>query len=365
MAVIERRKQKDGTYSYRARVRKGGHEESNSFQRRRDAETWARQLEADIESGEALPAVESKRHTLAEAIERFESEKLNELKSAKDVKRLIGWWKERLGERKLFDLSAPVISKAKSELAQGIQADGTSGEVRGPATVNRYLSALSSVLSEARKEWHWINSNPVMSVSKRKEPKGRDRFLSDDERERLVVACKESPTKELLAIVWLAITTGARQGEIMGLRWPQVNLKEQKVEFVHTKNGEARTVGLNEPALGLLQQRAKARSNVATLHVGDLVFPSTTDPNKPLEIRKAFNKALRAAKIRNFRFHDLRHTAASYLAMSHATLPEIAGVLGHKTLQVVQRYAHLSKSHTVAVTKRMAEKMHKEGFGDA
>jgi integrase len=357
MAVIERRKQKDGTHSYRARVRKGGYEESNSFQRRRDAEIWARQLEADIESGEALPAVESKRHTLAEAIGRYEREKVDELKSAKDVKRLIAWWKARLGNKKLFDLSAPVISKAKSDLALGILADGDSGEPRGPATVNRYLSALSAVLTEAQKEWHWINSNPVLSVSKKKEPEGRKRYLSDEERERLVAACEQSGTSELPLIVWLAITTGARQGEIMGLRWPQVNLREQTVQFVHTKNGEARAVGLVEPALSLLKKRGKARANVSTLHEGDLVFPSSTDPNKPLEMRKAFNKALKVAKIKNFRFHDLRHTAASYLAMSGATLPEIAGVLGHKTLQVVQRYAHLSKPHTVAVTKRMAAKI--------
>jgi integrase len=88
-----------------------------------------------------------------------------------------------------------------------------------------------------------------------------------------------------------------------------------------------------------------------------LVFPSLTDPQRPADVREAFKHALRAAEIEDFRFHDLRHSAASYLAMNGATLAEIAEILGHKTLAMVKRYSHLSQAHTSRVVASMNEKI--------
>jgi len=220
-----------------------------------------------------------------------------------------------------------------------------------PATVNRYLAALSHALSVAVKEWGWLDDSPMRKVRKKTEPKGRVRFLSDDERKRLLDACKTGPAW-LLPVVTVALSTGMRQGEVLGLRWPAVDLERKRLVLHETKNGERRAVPLTGPALTTL----RAWSKVRRLDT-DLVFPET----------KGFHhrwwEALERAKLTDFRFHDLRHTAASYLAMHGATPSEIAEVLGHKTLQMVKRYAHLSDSHVASVMERMNAHVFGKGAG--
>ena len=144
----------------------------------------------------------------------------------------------------------------------------------------------------------------------------------------------------------IALTTGMRQGEILTLRWPVIDLERKRLVLHETKNGERRAVPLTGPALTTLKAWAKVR-RLDT----DLVFPET----------KGFHhrwwEALERAKLTDFRFHDLRHTAASYLAMHGATPSEIAEVLGHKTLQMVKRHAHLSDSHIAGVMERVNAKV--------
>ena len=163
----------------------------------------------------------------------------------------------------------------------------------------------------------------------------------------MLEACQTSRNPYLHTIVVLALATGARRGELLGLRWPDVDLKRATLAFQETKNGERRAVPLTGQALALMGQHAKVR-RLDTV----LVFPDATG-KKPGGIREAFEGAVKRAGIVDFRFHDLRHTAASYLAMSGASLAEIAEVLGHKTLAMVKRYAHLSEAHTRGVVERM------------
>jgi integrase len=174
------------------------------------------------------------------------------------------------------------------------------------------------------------------------------RFLDDAERERLLTACRESASPDLYPAVLLALSTGARQQEIIGLRWPQVDLARRMATLHETKNGERRVLPLAGPALDLLRERAKVRRIDS-----DLVFPGRTDPTKPVDLRTPFETALKRAGIADFHWHDLRHTAASYLAMNGASLAEIAEILGHKTLAMVKRYAHLSEAHTASVVEKM------------
>jgi integrase len=134
---------------------------------------------------------------------------------------------------------------------------------------------------------------------------------------------------------------------LLSLRWPDVDLKRGTLTFQQTKNGERRTVPLTGPALALMQQHARVR-RIDTV----LVFPNKTG-KRPVGIREAWEYAVKRADVADFRFHDLRHTFASYLAMNGASLLEIAEVLGHKTLAMVKRYAHLSEAHTRGVVERM------------
>jgi len=143
------------------------------------------------------------------------------------------------------------------------------------------------------------------------------------------------------------LSTGARQGEILSLTWQQVDFSRNAIRLEDTKNGERRALPLVSHAYNELRNLHEVRRNDT-----DLVFPRT-DGRQPVYIVTDWNKALEQAHVEDFRFHDLRHSAASYLAMNGATLAEIAEILGHKTLQMVKRYTHLSDQHTAKVVERM------------
>ena len=139
----------------------------------------------------------------------------------------------------------------------------------------------------------------------------------------------------------------------MSLTWNDVDLKRNTIVLHDTKNGERRSVSLSGLALELLTKISESKKGKT-----NLLFASKKNNGKtPVDIRTAWEVALRKAGIADFRFHDLRHSAASYLAMNGATLAEIAEVLGHKTLQMVKRYAHLSEQHTAKVVAAMNEKI--------
>ncbi len=122
----------------------------------------------------------------------------------------------------------------------------------------------------------------------------------------------------------------------------------------HTKNDERRAIPLQGHALELFKDMSKVRQINTRL-----LFPSRINPNKPLNIQKIWESAVKNAEIDDFRFHDLRHSAASYLAMNGATTGEIAEILGHKTLQMVKRYSHLTEQHTAKVVAKMNEQIFK------
>jgi integrase len=139
--------------------------------------------------------------------------------------------------------------------------------------------------------------------------------------------------------------------EVVGLRWQDIDLTRQVIILHETKNGERRVLPLSGLALELLIQR----SHVRQLYT-DFIFPAH-NLKTPMDIRAPWDRAITHANLKDFRFHDLRHSAASYLAMNGATLSEIADILGHKTLQMVKRYAHLSEAHTATVVAKMNERI--------
>jgi integrase len=169
------------------------------------------------------------------------------------------------------------------------------------------------------------------------------RFLSDEERAALLEAA-EAKSPDLHAIIVLALSTGARRNEILGLRWPEVDLKSGLLTFAKTKNGSVRRVPITGKALDLLKDIAAARK---LKDPSGLVFPGRTQAtaDKPLAIENVFQAALKDAAIENFRFHDLRHSAASYLVRAGVDMRTVAEILGHRDLKMTQRYAHLSRAH--------------------
>lgn len=308
------------------------------------------QEEAKIQQGLHLDYVEAKKHTLHQAIERF----IKDEKPHPNRVKHLNNWKEALG---------PLVLSAITEIRIN---DVTSGWLRkegdtakfAPATVNRNLNSLSIVFVAA-KEWGWVTRNPIRDAKKYREPKGRVRFLLDDERTALLKACKESDYQPLYLIAVLALSTGMRKEELLSLKWEQVDLTAGALALTKTKNGDRRRVAVRGLGLELLKEYSKVR-RLGTV----FLFPGENPPpQKPcravaamerhFDIRKPWQRALKEAKLRDFCFHDLRHSCASYLAMNGATLLEIAEVLGHKTLEVVKRYAHFSESHTASVVENM------------
>jgi integrase len=355
LASFEKRVTGDGKFSYRVKIRlKGQPVESATFERLTDAKKWAASTESAIRENRHFKTTAAKRHTLAELIDRYIRDVLpSKLKSRDKQIAMLGWWKSELGSYSLSDASPSLIADCRDRLAVSKTKRGTQ---RNPATVVRYLAALSVCFTHAVKEWGWIDDNPMRKVTKPKESRGRVRFLSDDERPRLLKACKESSNSLLYPAVVLALSTGMRSGEIMGLTWDVVDLNRGRAVLHETKNNERRAVAITGHALEVLKEMGKVRR----IDI-NLLFPSKENtpqkPQKPIDLRAPWLAALKKTDIQDFKFHDLRHSAASYLAMNGASLAEIAEVLGHKTLQMVKRYAHLSEGHTARVVESMNQKI--------
>lgn len=364
MATIEKRVDAKGEASYRVKVRmKGFPAQTATFARLTDAKKWANSTEAAILEGRHFKHAEAKRHTVRDMVKRYQ----------RDVLPTKGAWARR-GQRLQLDAwAAWVPSGSKQPFGDFALADVTPaliGEFRdqlmregrsGP-TANRYLAALSHAFTVAMKEWGWLDDTPMRKVTKPKENRGRVRFLSEDEIQRLRKACKASANPYIYPVVMLALSTGMRYAEIMHLTWDRVDLNSGRIRLENTKNKERRMLPLQGEAKAALAELGKVRRLDTAL-----LFPSHNNPNKPLELRKPWEKVLADAEITNFRFHDLRHTCASYLAMHGVPLLTIAEVLGHKTLQMVKRYAHLSDQHKAEalslLDKAMFGKSEPEGQG--
>lgn len=363
MASIEKRKTKDSKVRYRALVRRKGHAPiSATFDRKTDAKKWAEDKEAEIRQNKHFKYAEAKKHTVGEAIDRYIETKLPlKPKSAHVQEPQLIRWRDEIGNVKLSDLQPSRIVKVRDKLAKETKKTNKKSKPqkqRSLGTVNRYLAAFSHVMTITMKEWAWIDHNPVLAVQKFKEAKGRTRFLSDEERSRLLNACEESKDPYLYLVVIIAISTGMRKTEIMTLTWENVDLTRGIAFLFETKNSEPRAVPLTGLVLELLEKHRHKRSNSTSY-----LFPSPKG-DWPIDIRSAWRAAVKRANIQDFKFHDLRHTTGSYLAMNGATPAEIAEVLGHKTYDMVKRYSHLSDPHTASVMKRMNESVFGEVSDD-
>jgi integrase len=354
MATIRKRTTKDGRTRYQAIIRLQEGSDSKAFSNKTAAKKWAARVENEIRQGTYIKQQEASKHTVSELIDRYmKDHEFQQKKDRRNQERHLEFWKERIGDKKLIDVSRALIIEVRDEIA----AENTNrGGFRGAATVNRFVAAIRQAFSKAV-EWEWCAGNPCRGIKSMTEPKGRDRYLSDDERTALLDSCKEQdPT--LHCIVVIALSTGARRGEIMGLEWSDIHWKEGFAVLRDTKNSEHRAMPLTGYAMELLKAH---RDNNRQL-TDKLVFPHPGDRERPWNFESKWRKARAQAEIENFRFHDTRHSAASYLAMGGASLAEIAEILGHKTLAMVKRYAHLSNDHVSGVVSKMNEQIFgKEG----
>jgi integrase len=357
MASVRERRTKDGRVRYLVQVRlKGLPTETATFDHKKDAKLWGQRTEASLREGRYFPTRESKRRTVAELIDSYAADSLGSLAETeyKNRRRQLDWWKSQLGPTVLAEVTPPRIADFLRLLQQG---RSLSGRAAGPATRNRYLAALSAAFRWAMApEQGWIDTNPARRVRRLVEPDGRVRFLSEEERGALLAAARANDSPSLFLLVLLALATGAREGELMRITWSDVDLANGFLRIRKTKNGDPKSCPVRGPALDAL--REAARSRIRTFGM-DYVFgePGVTySAARPWFPRKRWEAVRDTAGLKDFRFHDLRHTTGSYLAMSGATEREIMEVLGHRTAVMARRYSHLSPQHVVDVVQRMVDK---------
>jgi len=285
--------------------------------------------------------------------------------SGRDTTRIhrLSWWLPRVGDISLQDLSDDHVHAALQELANcssryfaGRDADGqpiykARRKPVAPATINRYAAALAAVITWAIKKRIAPKNyvHPCRTLERQTENNERVRFLSDDERDRLLAACLASRWPKLYLVVLMALTTGARKGDLTALRWQDIDFERQQAYCGRTKNGDPRVLPLVPPVITLLREH-RGRDSA-------LIFESARVPGIPFDFKDHWKRALGEARVRNFRFHDLRHSCASTLAQNGATLLEIADVLGHRQLEVTRRYSHLTTGHKAALVNRIWHKI--------
>jgi integrase len=367
MASIQHlQSRRTGRVSYRAQVRLRGHpSQSGTFRNRKDAERWASSLECGIREGRYFPNAAARRTTFAALTERYGRSVLIDARPERrsNARHHIAWWLSQFGTLSLAEITADHIAQSRDALASqtyvrakaSSSKNGTTAPAtykRSGATVNRYLSTLSHIFATAVREWRLIDKNPVAEVRKKKESRGRARFLRDEERDALLVACAHSAWPPLQTLVLLAISTGARRSELIHLKWTDISLglPTPGALVQRTKNGDSRRLPLVGKTLESLRALEAAKGGA-----GRFVFAHPSRIDKPYTAFDAhWYAALSSARIDDFRFHDLRHTCASYLAAQGSSLLEIADVLGHRTMAMVKRYSHLAEGHKVIVIARMA-----------
>lgn len=239
------------------------------------------------------------------------------------------------GGKYLHEITPLMVEKFKAERIKEVS----------PATANRGLSCLRSILNRASAWGKFKDKNPVSSVKFFRENNGRLRFLEKEDIVKLLENCNDY----LRPIVVVALNTGMRRGEIFNLKWHDIDFKRNIIYLLKTKGGEKREVPMNETVEDTLIKVRKHPESPYVFHGED---------GKPFyNLRKSFFTACKKSDIINFRFHDLRHTFASQLVMSGVDLNTVRELLGHKSLEMTLRYSHLSQDHKKRAVDVLARQM--------
>jgi integrase len=309
---------------WQAQVRRRGvPPRAKSFNKRADADRWARDLEAEADrSGWVADTRAAEKTTLGELLGRYANEVTPAKRGAASEKaRINSIVRCPIAHRTLARLTGSDLATYRDERLKCV----------GPATVVRELSTVSHAIDIATREWSlWLPRNPVKLVRRPQVPRGRTRRLKHGEERLLLSACERGRTPLLKSLIILAIESAMRRGELLQLRWEHVDLKLCVAHLVLTKNGDSRDVPLSRRAIQTLQElRAEGLKH-------ECVFPMSGSA-----VRQAFEHLRLRAGMPDFRFHDLRHEAISRLFEKGLNVAEVAAISGHKEFKVLQRYTHL------------------------
>jgi len=312
----------------------------NGKQVRRYKAGWT-QDDAEAELAKALLQVEPTKSkcvgiTLAEATERYLASKARKRTIDADRRQLDLLNAEFGGETPLVEITASRISEYKAKRLAAVRKIGE-GEAAverrlSAAAVNRPLALLRHLLRLAHEEWGELDVVPKIRTER--EPQGRLRWLTREEATKVLSACKKSRNAALADLVEFSLFTGIRRGEALGLTWDRVDRARGVIRLELTKSGRRREVPLSSNADAVLARRWSPEAK-------GYVFGSRNWNS----FRSAWESALAVAGIDDLRFHDLRHTFASWLVQRGRTLREVQEALGHLTITMTMRYSHLAPDH--------------------
>ncbi|THD58770.1 MAG: DUF4102 domain-containing protein [Bradyrhizobium sp.] len=306
------------------------------------ARAEAKKLRSKVDGGgDPRGEVEEQREapTMSELCDRFEREHLpkRRVTTQKQYARLI-----RLYIRPHFGKFAKV---SDIKFADIDKLHGNVTKKSGPYNANRCVGVLSKMFSLAIK-WEWRTTNPCRGIERNPEPP-RKRYLSGEELMRLTMELTKQE-RQFADIIRLLLLTGARRGEVLGMRWSALDLTKGiwTKPAAETKQASLHVVPLSEPVVTLLKAIERGKS--------EFVFPSDSTTGHVVEISKAWWKLRESAGLSDLRIHDLRHSFASYLASSGASLPLIGALLGHSNPTTTARYAHLFMDPQRAAAEKVA-----------
>lgn len=349
MATIQKRKYSDGSTAFLAQVRiKPFKPTSKSFPTRRQAIEWAEGMEKLLRAERGTGVREDiASFDVKQLVEDFlDDPETKQRRYYADLQLLLAWWVNHYGTAKVLDLGARTLRQARAKLLAGR---------RKPATVNRYLSAM-------RKAWNWALETEQMPNGRSwpkklmlTENNERKRFLSDEELQALLEAARNHSTLMNAAIV-TSIATGMRQSELLRLRWSDVDFANQTVRIPMSKNEESRAVYLPKTAASALQE-LKQRKVVSLKSSARIFVDEEGEPVDKSWIEYRWKAIRTEAKLHDFKWHDLRHSCASFLAQNGANLLQIGAVLGHKSPSMTKRYAHLVQAAPVTGHEKLDEKL--------
>lgn len=355
MAQIRKVDNKKGT-SYKVVIRRKGIKDMyQTFDDYSEAKKWARAMESQIDRGVYKEKSNVKPKaicTVKDLIKEFkENIAPKRYSKPKQYDCMYKWWTDKIGDLTLQEVDTSVLNTCKQMLLnEPPDKPYKEHETKSNSTVRKYIFAFSACLTYAEKELELIDRNPVAKISKPKKAKGIVRFLSDTERPELIAACSKHSTRLHLFVI-VAMFSGGRYNEVRTLRVENVDFDNNLVHFIDTKNNEDRGVPIH-PTITEMIAKYLQENEITTGYI----FIDKETKKLPY-LKGAFESVIKDTNIKNFRFHDLRHTYASYLAQNGAELLEIAELMGHKSLQQVKIYAHLTRKHTSRLVQNMTEKM--------
>jgi len=322
MATFEKR----GDSQWRAKVRKKGFPTiTKTFANKAIAERWARYVESSMDKGITIDHREADQTTLSDLLDRYEREVLPTKKSQTSVKFQIKIIKKMIGHHSLSRLNSSIIAKFRDNRAKDVTGE----------TTRKDLLLIRRVIHAAIVDWgiQLPNGNPVAAIRLPTPSKARERRLEPGEEEKLLKAANESGGN-LYNIIVLAIETAMRRGEIMNMKWCDINFDKNTLYIDETKTDSPRTIPLSKKAIEVLNTKVR--------NIDGFIWNM-----KPDSITQAFRRICKKVEIEGLRFHDLRHEATSRLFEKGFNIMEVSSITGHKDLKMLKRYTHLKAEDLV------------------